>query len=247
MESPESRHRRYRDELDGSFREYLEEHPGATYAEFCAEAVLDCWIRPGRAHATLGGVLASGEEWRAAGSRRFETLRQLAQLEPMSTAVDYGCGTLRIGVHMIEYLEPGHYVGLDVSEELLALGRDLAGAALLEEKRPVIAPITENVLRDAEAMEPDCVISEAVCTHVHPDEASDYFGNLTRLTAKPGAVLLFSAAVGDRPVPGRNLVWPLGRYVEALPELRFVAVHGGTEKQEHGATVLTTTLEFRRD
>jgi len=50
--------------------------------------------------------------------------------------MDIGCGTLRGGIPMIQYLNKGHYYGMDVRDEVLAEGRDEIKSAKLEDKHP---------------------------------------------------------------------------------------------------------------
>jgi ubiquinone/menaquinone biosynthesis C-methylase UbiE len=45
-------------------------------------------------------------------------------LQPEHFFIDVGCGCLRGGVRFIEYLQSGHYFGLDNSHDLLEKGRD---------------------------------------------------------------------------------------------------------------------------
>jgi len=44
-------------------------------------------------------------------------------LEPRHRLVDIGCGTLRGGIPIIEYLDAGHYCGIEAREEALAEAR----------------------------------------------------------------------------------------------------------------------------
>jgi SAM-dependent methyltransferase len=44
-------------------------------------------------------------------------------LEPHHHLLDVGCGPLRAGIHFIEYLEPGHYVGTDKRGDVLETAR----------------------------------------------------------------------------------------------------------------------------
>lgn len=44
-------------------------------------------------------------------------------LRPEHRLLDVGCGSLRAGVHLVRYLDPGRYHGIDASRELLAAGR----------------------------------------------------------------------------------------------------------------------------
>ena len=72
-----------------------------------------------------------GGRWEEIGRLQFEYL--LAQgLRPEHRLLDVACGSLRAGVHLIPYLQPGHYVGLEKEAELVRAG-------LREELDPAIA------------------------------------------------------------------------------------------------------------
>lgn len=43
-------------------------------------------------------------------------------LTPGMRFLDIGCGCLRVGVHLVEYLDAGNYFGTDLSDELLSAG-----------------------------------------------------------------------------------------------------------------------------
>jgi SAM-dependent methyltransferase len=52
-------------------------------------------------------------------------------LRPDHDLLDIGCGSLRAGVHLVPYLEPGRYVGIDINRALLRKGeRELQAAGL---------------------------------------------------------------------------------------------------------------------
>ena len=72
----------------------------------------------------IDGNAAGFAEFGRAGTHFFKWLVELG-LKPEHTLADYGCGTLRVGVHAIKYLEPGRYWGLEVSREFLEEGRKL--------------------------------------------------------------------------------------------------------------------------
>lgn len=62
-------------------------------------------------------------------------------LRKQDVLVDYGCGTMRIGIHAVRYLGKGAYWGLDVSETQLEEARLRVGPRLLAKKRPHICRI----------------------------------------------------------------------------------------------------------
>jgi ABC-type polysaccharide/polyol phosphate transport system ATPase subunit len=68
--------------------------------------------------------VALGGSWDEMGALQFDFLRAQG-LAPRHYVLDVGCGSLRLGVKLIPYLEPGHYAGLDASQELIKAGVEL--------------------------------------------------------------------------------------------------------------------------
>lgn len=62
-----------------------------------------------------------GGKWQRLGVMQFEYMKGRG-LEPGHRLLDVGCGALRGGRYFIDYLEPGHYYGLDVNATLLDAG-----------------------------------------------------------------------------------------------------------------------------
>ncbi len=60
-------------------------------------------------------------------------------LQPQHRFVDYGCGSLRLGKPVVDYLAPENFIGMDVTQRFLDLGRDFLGPDLLSVKRPDLA------------------------------------------------------------------------------------------------------------
>ena len=80
-----------------------------------------------------------GDAWLAAMKRRFQFKFLTSRgLRPEHRLLDVGCGTLRGGVAFIEYLEPGHYIGVESRAKVLEEGRRELVEAGLEHKQPVL-------------------------------------------------------------------------------------------------------------
>ncbi|CAI9102422.1 OLC1v1000687C1 [Oldenlandia corymbosa var. corymbosa] len=79
-----------------------------------------------------------GEPW-AGGRDSFDFLAESTRLTPDSRVLEIGCGTLRVGLHFIRYLNPEHYHCLEKDElSLMAAFRyELPSQGLLH-KRPLI-------------------------------------------------------------------------------------------------------------
>jgi hypothetical protein len=106
-------------------------------------------------------------------------------LKPQDTCVDYGCGTLRVGIHLIDYLNPGCYWGLEISDFLLREGRKLIGD-LSVEKRPNLRVISCQSIAEVAAMKPAMLLSAKVLIHVHPDELTEYLHNIMKIIGVSG-------------------------------------------------------------
>ena len=75
-------------------------------------------VRDGTHRSLVGGM------WDEIGRLQFDYL-ETHGLKPEMFLLDVGCGCLRGGVHFIEFLDAGHYYGIDISRELLNVGYDV--------------------------------------------------------------------------------------------------------------------------
>jgi len=64
-------------------------------------------------------------------------------LQPDHYFLDLGCGTLRGGIPVIQYLKEGRYYGIDVREEALEEGKKELFEAKLAHKNPVLKHIDD--------------------------------------------------------------------------------------------------------
>jgi SAM-dependent methyltransferase len=160
------------------FARWRRSHPGARFSDYYAARVEEK-LAGGGSHRTLGG-----RRW--APEKRAWQRRKLAQLEqfglkPQHRCVEYGCGSLRIGEHLIRFLNPGRYIGLDVTDRFFVRGLAALGEELVALKRPELHVIEPDLLADLERDPPDFLVSFAVVQHVHPAELDEFLASLTRL------------------------------------------------------------------
>jgi len=111
-------------------------------------------------------------------------------LAPRHRVVDYGCGSLRIGRHLIAYLEPDRYWGLDVTDRFFGEGLANVDPALLAARRPRLAVIGRASLREAAAARPDFVIVVAVLHHVPERQLGAVFRRIARLCGPSTSVVV---------------------------------------------------------
>lgn len=118
-------------------------------------------VAAGRHREAVGGL------WDELGSMQLDFL--VAEgLRPGMTLVDVGCGCLRGGIQFVDYLEPGHYFGVDSNQALLDAGYEVElAAAGLQDRLP-----KQNLLCTADfelgafGRRFDMAIAQSVFTHL---------------------------------------------------------------------------------
>lgn len=129
-------------------------HPDYSGREFTAEE-----IENGEHRAFIGGV------WDSHGQRQLEFLTEQGLL-PEHRLLDVGCGCFRAGRGFIDYLEPGHYFGIDANHSLIQTGYDVE---LSDAQRAKLPPqnLRANDRFDADfGVQFDYAIANSVFSHV---------------------------------------------------------------------------------
>ncbi|MER6980738.1 class I SAM-dependent methyltransferase [Streptomyces carpinensis] len=81
---------------------------------------------------------ASQARWLALGQMQFDYLLEHG-LKPQDRMLEIGCGNLRAGWHFIDYLEPGHYYGIDISPDILIEAQRTLARRGLQDRLPHLA------------------------------------------------------------------------------------------------------------
>ena len=128
------------------------------------EAAMAAAAAQGRHRHVIGGL------WEELGTLQLEFLRAQG-LEPRHVLIDVGCGSLRAGVKLVPYLDPGTYFGIDRSPSLLDAGysneivaKGLASRLPFENLRAVADFDLSWTGRSF-----DCGIAQSVFTHLPLD------------------------------------------------------------------------------
>ncbi len=184
-------------------------HPRLPFEQFYVAKVLGN-IAAGRGNPALGPAA------RAVRSRSevLDVLRRHG-LKPDDVVVDYGCGSLRLGLPLIEHLDLGRYWGLDVTDAFYLAGVKAAPEALLRGKRPNLRVISETSLNEARFQHPRFVVSWHVCSKVPDGRLADYLGKIFGLLG-PGAQALIH-------FPETATRKRLSRFSLSLPRAQFIA------------------------
>ncbi len=85
--------------------------------------MLSPYYEPDLKHKVVAGDHRNiiGGFWDMLGKLQLDFLVQQG-MQPHHRLLDIGCGALRLGTLALDYLEPKHYYGVDISEELLDAG-----------------------------------------------------------------------------------------------------------------------------
>ncbi|MEO6579784.1 MAG: class I SAM-dependent methyltransferase [Sphingomicrobium sp.] len=178
-------------------------NPGRPFSDYYVAHVRRHLDR-GRPHPTLGnqgfdhevGTKIGWDQANFATRGRNAWREYLAAgVEPWMRIVDYGCGSLRVGQHAIRFAERGNYWGIDVSQSFIDDGRKLVDPSLIEDKRPQMSVISDELINLIAVWEPQFIFSHTVLQHVPEAELEAYFKRLAIMMGPAcRAVLEFVAA-----------------------------------------------------
>lgn len=117
----------------------------------------------------LGHRAYVGGMWDEIGTLQFEFLKQQG-LRPDQVLLDIACGSLRLGVKAIPYLQPGHYLGVEKEQQLLDAGvKQELGESLLKSKSPRFLCCSDFSFEQF-ATPIDIAIAQSLFTHLPPPQ-----------------------------------------------------------------------------
>lgn len=165
-------------------------------------------------------------------------------LEPHHRLLDVGCGTLRGGAPLIDYLEAGHYVGVESRYEPMKEGLEELLRHDLEEKRPIF--LTADLLSVVDYLPSfDFIWAFAVLFHMRDPVLEDTLSFVSR-HLNDGCAFYANVETGERkeegwlefPVIQRPLEWyrekaaDQGLTVENLGTLRSLGHRSELERDD---------------
>jgi SAM-dependent methyltransferase len=118
-------------------------------------------VSDGRHREAIGGL------WDQVGDLQLKFLRDHG-LRPHHSLLDVGCGSLRAGVKLVPYLDPGNYYGIDLNEVLIEAGyeREIIPNKLDHRLPRTNLSVTDSFDAAAFGRKFDFVIAQSVFTHV---------------------------------------------------------------------------------
>lgn len=179
-------------------------HPFTRYEVYYAWVVTRK-LQRGRKHPAIGPHAKA-----ARGEREMIEVLLRHGLQPHHTCVDYGCGSLRLGRPVVEFLEAGRFWGLDLAQAFLDAGLAHIGPALQAAKRPNLRVIDAAGLAAAQAAKPDVIAAWHVCGKIPDQIFEDFFRNIVCLMHQgTKAYLQFEETPERRQLHG--LAWSIPR------------------------------------
>jgi hypothetical protein len=136
-----------------------------------------------------------GGFWHEIGKLQFDFMVQQG-LRPCDCFLDIACGSLRGGVHFINYLDPGLYLGLDKEGKLIELGIEQElGRQAFEAKKPEFV-VSDRFEFERFSRKPRFALAQSLFTHLVPQDIRLCLGKL-RAFVEPGHVFFATFWEGD--------------------------------------------------
>jgi SAM-dependent methyltransferase len=85
------------------------------------------------------------DRWLALGQMQFDYLKSHG-LTPQDRMLEIGCGNLRAGWRFIDYLDAGHYYGIDISPDILLGAQHTLADRGIQEKLPHLTLVNDLTL-----------------------------------------------------------------------------------------------------
>jgi len=127
--------------------------------------------------------LSIGGLWKAIGKFEFNFLVKQG-LKPHHKLLDFGCGCLRGGLHFIKYLDTGNYYGVDISSEVLEIGKKFLIEADLKNKKPSLM-VNENLkFNNFSKKTFDFILVWSVFSHMPLKDIEKVFKNIHKVMNK---------------------------------------------------------------
>lgn len=181
-------------------------HPGQI-VPYVRRVCVDAWLRAGArdhvsyyrsvmkykaAHHSLDVAVGSRshDQWIEFGQMQFDYLVKHG-LKPTDRMLEIGCGNLRAGRLFIDYLDPGHYYGIDISPEILLSAEQVIADDRLQHKLPHLTLVSDLTFGFMPAGYFDVVHANSVFTHCPVEIIERCMANVGRIMA-PGAIFDFT-------------------------------------------------------
>jgi SAM-dependent methyltransferase len=143
-------------------------------------------MRSDTARSPYGAVgTPSRDHWLALGRLQFDYLMGHG-LKPSDRFLEIGCGNLRAGRMIIDYLDAGHYYGVDISPDILFAAQSTLAEYKLQAKLPYLTPVSDLTLDFLPEGYFTVVHAHSVFSHSPIEVIDECLANVGRVLAPGG-------------------------------------------------------------
>ncbi|MBO0773834.1 MAG: class I SAM-dependent methyltransferase [Actinobacteria bacterium] len=125
------------------------------------------------------------ESWLELGQLQFDYLTGHG-LQPGDRMLEIGCGNLRAGRLFIDYLDPGHYYGIDISPDILVAAQQTIAEYGLQGKLPHLSVVSDLRLEFLPADRFTVVHAHSVFSHSPIDVIDECLAHVGRVMTRDG-------------------------------------------------------------
>jgi cyclopropane fatty-acyl-phospholipid synthase-like methyltransferase len=143
-----------------------------------------------RSYEGYSSVSQISEKHLALGAVHLDILERYG-LRPEHTFLDFGCGIGRSAQFIVEYLEPGRYVGVDISQAKLRLAAELIERKGLTAKQPAFILTSDLSFDPVAGRTFDYMWAHSVFNHTPEADVHTFFQNARKIV-RPGSALVLS-------------------------------------------------------
>ncbi|MEU6670099.1 methyltransferase [Streptomyces sp. NPDC046727] len=127
----------------------------------------------------------SRDQWLETGKMQFDYLVEHG-LRPDDRVLEIGCGNLRAGWRLIDYLDTGHYYGIDISPDVLVAAKKTLVMQGIQSKVPHLTLVQDLKLDFLPAGYFTVVHAHSVFSHTPPEDIEECLANVRRVMAPEG-------------------------------------------------------------
>jgi SAM-dependent methyltransferase len=125
------------------------------------------------------------DSWIELGKLQFDYLTGHG-LQPGDRMLEIGCGNLRAGRLFIDYLDPGHYYGLDISPDILVAAQQTLAEYDLQGKLPHLTVVSDLKLEFLPSERFTVVHAHSVFSHSPIGIIDECFAHVGRIMTRDG-------------------------------------------------------------
>lgn len=120
---------------------------------------------------------AAGGKWKEMGLLQFNFLKNEGLLQRHSL-LDIGCGTLRGGLHFIQYLSEDNYTGIDVAGKAIEYANVLIEKEELACKRPQLSVNKDLKFEEFKGKKFNYILAQSVFYHLKTEYIEECFRHI---------------------------------------------------------------------